>query len=356
MTRSKFNKFIAFSTAATVITTIAAPVTMVMANSTENYKDSNSISNWAKDAVSYLTEKSIMHGSYNYFNPQKAITRGEVAKIMAISLGLADVNDKLDVNVKTGFKDVDGQWFAPYIKLLIDYNKDILRGYGDGTFKPNQEIRRDELAKIIVVAKEIKDNKNVKVSFKDLDKNWAKEYINILASQGIVIGSGNRLFNPSTTVTRESTAVFIHRTLDKEVRVPAEKNPAIIEIITPPVDDSPETDEDKKPITPPSFGGGSSSINPPSSNGNNELITKDPQDFNGTIEKPKVFEGNIKVDITSVSKLENAVIKGDLIIIGNLDNQVNFSNIKVSGKLDLSNLVGKDFNFSGIEVEGEIIL
>lgn len=357
MSKSKFSKFIAFSTAAAVVTTVAA--SGAIASSTVDYKDQASISSWAKDASAYLKEKGIMQGSNGAFSPQKAITRGEVAKIMAVSLGLVDGNKKLDVNVTTGFKDVDGQWFAPYIKLLLDYNKDILSGYEDGTFKPNQEIRRDELAKIIVIANKLELNNNVKVSFKDLKNNWAQKYIYILASNGIVIGSGDGYFNPSTSVTRESTAVFVHRTLEEHVRVPAAKNPSVIEIIKPPSNELSETDEDKKPETPPSSGGGDGSSNiPPSPGGGSEspVISKDPSEFNGTEDSPKVFEGNIKVDITNVSKLENSEIKGDLIISGTTSDRFNFSNIKVSGKLDLSNLSGEIINFDGVEVKGETIL
>lgn len=230
MSKNKFSKIIATSVAAAVVTTVAAPVAGAVASSTGDYKDQTSISSWAKNATAYLTEKGIMQGSNGAFSPQKAITRGEVSKIMAVSLGLVDANVKLDVNVKTGFKDVDGQWFAPYIKLLLDYNKDILKGYSDGTFKPNQEIRRDELAKIIVTAKRLETNENVKVSFKDLNNNWASEQILTLASLGIAVGNGKGNYTPASSVTREEVAVFMHRLLERDIRVAPEKNPAVTEI------------------------------------------------------------------------------------------------------------------------------
>lgn len=75
-----------------------------------------------------------------------------------------------------------------------------------------------------------------------------------------------------------------------------------------------------------------------------------PKEFNGTSQKPKVFEGNIKVDITGISKLENAVINGDLILTGSTS-KITFSNIKVKGNLDVSSVKGSEISFDGIEVE-----
>ncbi|WJY26448.1 hypothetical protein [Sporosarcina trichiuri] len=58
----------------------------------------------------------------------------------------------------------------------------------------------------------------------------------------------------------------------------------------------------------------------------------------------------------NVSELENAVIGGDLILIGDIQDEVTFSNIKVGGNLDLSGLETPITNLSGIEVDGDTIL
>lgn len=75
-----------------------------------------------------------------------------------------------------------------------------------------------------------------------------------------------------------------------------------------------------------------------------------PEEFDGTSEKPKVFKGNIKVDITGMMKLENAVIDGDLVLTGIAD-RITFSNIKVKGHLDISGVKGSEISFDGMEVE-----
>ena len=79
-------------------------------------------------------------------------------------------------------------------------------------------------------------------------------------------------------------------------------------------------------------------------------------DFSGTVEQPKVYEGNVKVDISNVGSLQNAEIKGDLILTGTISDEITFSNITVEGNLDLSALDGNTTNFTGITVKGDTIL
>ncbi|MFJ5768997.1 5'-nucleotidase C-terminal domain-containing protein [Psychrobacillus sp. NPDC093180] len=80
------------------------------------------------------------------------------------------------------------------------------------------------------------------------------------------------------------------------------------------------------------------------------------EDFSGTPEALKVYNGDVTVSVTDVAKLENAVIKGDLILKGNPSGSISFSNITVEGDADFTGLGGKTVNFDGITIIGEMIL
>lgn len=68
------------------------------------------------------------------FNGAKAITRGEMAKALAIAFDL-------EVKSDYSFKDVpDSNEYAEYIKAL--YSNGVAAGYEDGTFKPNESLSR----------------------------------------------------------------------------------------------------------------------------------------------------------------------------------------------------------------------
>ncbi|MHC8514335.1 5'-nucleotidase C-terminal domain-containing protein [Sporosarcina sp. ITBMC105] len=79
-------------------------------------------------------------------------------------------------------------------------------------------------------------------------------------------------------------------------------------------------------------------------------------DFSGTVDEPKVYNGNVTVNITEMLTLGNAVVRGNLTFNGTAAETISFSNIKVTGNLILTNLEGSIFNFNGIEVDGEIII
>jgi hypothetical protein len=53
-------------------------------------------------------------------------------------------------------------------------------------------------------------------------------------------------------------------------------------------------------------------------------------DFSGTLENPKVYAGDVTVDATGVTKLENAIVKGNLILKGNASLEI--VNVTVEGE------------------------
>ncbi|MCA1033470.1 5'-nucleotidase C-terminal domain-containing protein [Bacillus infantis] len=63
---------------------------------------------------------------------------------------------------------------------------------------------------------------------------------------------------------------------------------------------------------------------------NQQPISVPGSEFSGSTSEPKVYEGDVSVDATNVSKLENAVVKGDLTVAGNTS--VTFSNVEVEGE------------------------
>jgi 5'-nucleotidase / UDP-sugar diphosphatase len=78
-------------------------------------------------------------------------------------------------------------------------------------------------------------------------------------------------------------------------------------------------------------------------------------DFSGTPQAPKVYSGNVRVNVTNVALLTNAVVKGNLIITGTLRGVFNLADIQVEGKLDLTGLDAKDYNFKNVKVNGETL-
>lgn len=78
------------------------------------------------------------------FRADAPVNRAEALKILSLAAGLM----KLEGTTVPTFSDVSpDDWFEPYVSAAA--SRDIVSGYGDGTFRPENAITRAEAAKII---------------------------------------------------------------------------------------------------------------------------------------------------------------------------------------------------------------
>lgn len=110
-----------------------------------------------------------------------------------------------------GFSDVDANSESgKAIQGLVD--RGIIRGYSDGTFKPNQHVTRAQAASILGKVLQL-DTTNIKnPEFKDVG-TWHQNYKEIaaLAQAGIMPGYANGEFKLYRAITREEMAEILVR-------------------------------------------------------------------------------------------------------------------------------------------------
>ncbi|MCU6798145.1 S-layer homology domain-containing protein [Paenibacillus sp. WQ 127069] len=81
--------------------------------------------------------------------------------------------------------------------------QNVLSGYSDTEFKPNQNVTRGELAKIAALSMYVNLNTDKKLSFQDVQQSdWSFSYINALVNAGIMKADNDR-FQPGATVSHE---------------------------------------------------------------------------------------------------------------------------------------------------------
>ncbi len=99
------------------------------------------------------------------------------------------------------FTDVPGSHlYADAIKFLKENN--VVSGYEEGTFKPDNPLNRAESLKIILNANNI-PIKKAKTTFPDVsNSDWFEQYVGTAVSKGIVSGYGDGNFKPGNSVTR----------------------------------------------------------------------------------------------------------------------------------------------------------
>lgn len=91
-------------------------------------------------------------------------------------------------------------------------SKNILTGYPDGTFKPNNYISREEAVKVIVLALNKDPKQEQKSKFPDVAEGfWAEEYINVAKDENIITGYPDGRFGLGTNLTRGEMAAILVR-------------------------------------------------------------------------------------------------------------------------------------------------
>ncbi|MEM7552710.1 MAG: S-layer homology domain-containing protein [Cyanobacteria bacterium P01_A01_bin.84] len=100
----------------------------------------------------------------------------------------------------SNFPDVGGHWAAAFIEALL--KKQIIRGFPDGTFKPEAPITRAAFAAIIAKTFFLSTPKKI-VQFNDIKANfWAEAAIYKAANMGFMSGFPDGSFRPGQNLTK----------------------------------------------------------------------------------------------------------------------------------------------------------
>lgn len=166
-----------------------------------NFKDI--ATHWAKTYIEDISSRGIINGypDGNY-KPDNNISRAELVKIAVKMFGLK-VADKITENP---FKDVPAsEWYGPYIKVALDSK--IVKGYDEGTFRPNHNVTRVEALKILLEAAKVTLPTNVKSPFTDvINSGWYAPYVEFAVSNGLANGYSKEKFEPARFITRAEVA------------------------------------------------------------------------------------------------------------------------------------------------------
>ncbi|MEL3960186.1 S-layer homology domain-containing protein [Lysinibacillus endophyticus] len=192
----------------TMATAVAASgVTMVAPIETKantSFTDVSTNNGFYKEIMN-LAERGIIKGYQDgTFRPGVNVTRGQAAKIIAGVLGL----DTMNVS-NPGFKDVPktNEYYGAIAALA---NAGIINGYGDGTFKPNEPVKRNHMAKIIAGAFKLNATSGYITPLKDIRGEY-EGYITALYEYGVTTGKTKTTFDGISNVSRGQLAAFVVR-------------------------------------------------------------------------------------------------------------------------------------------------
>lgn len=166
---------------------------------------------WFYDDAVYAFEKGLMNGTGSTtFSPNLITTRGMIVTI------LYRMENSPAVTGSNPFNDVaDGRWYTDAITWAAANN--IVSGYGEGKFGPNDSISREQMASILYrfaaykgydVAKSADlagytDAESIS-DYALLPMQWAN-------AEGLITGTAATTLDPAGHATRAQVAAIIHR-------------------------------------------------------------------------------------------------------------------------------------------------
>lgn len=153
--------------------------------------------------VSYI--KGYPDGS---FKPQNNVTRAEAAQMFAT---LLNNGTSFGTSSTTKFSDANNGWYSAAINYVV--GKDLIAGYADGTFKPNQNITRAEFAQMI--SGYIKAGFAGSSNFKDVKGHWASDAIDKVYGNKSVAGYPDGSFKPNQNITRAEAVTILNSVFNR---------------------------------------------------------------------------------------------------------------------------------------------
>jgi len=108
------------------------------------------------------------------------------------------------------FSDISGHWAEAWMEQL--YDEGLTSGYPDSTYRPENRVSRAEMAVFLLKAMHgsaYTPPTPAGGSFTDVGGHWAEDWIEQLKEEGITSGYPDGTYRPENQVTRAEMAVFL---------------------------------------------------------------------------------------------------------------------------------------------------
>src|SRR5205085_2282470 len=170
-------------------------------------------SDYFYEAVRYLYCAGVVSGyGDGTFRPYNNTTRGQLSKIVVLAEGWP-----IDTTGGPHFTDVPpDHTFYDYVETA--YNRGIITGYSDGTFRPDTNVKRGQLSKIMVLAQQWPIDTTGGPHFSDVPQSHPfYGYIETAYNHGIITGYSDGTFRPDNNATRGQICKIVYQAITSSV-------------------------------------------------------------------------------------------------------------------------------------------
>jgi hypothetical protein len=172
---------------------------------------------WAEKAINVLGSRGVVKGTNTertIYNPEAKVKRADFMIMLIRALGLS-------ASFEGNFSDVSDNSYY-YDDIGIAKELEIVLGYGNNLFSPEQYISREEMMQMLfntlkATGKNLNNpNSDVLATYTDVDdiSGYALEAVEMMVFNKIVLGKTSTTINPGDLSTRAEAAVIIYRFLN----------------------------------------------------------------------------------------------------------------------------------------------
>lgn len=174
------------------------------------FVDVHPVAHWATEAIDFVVAKGVFSGTgADTFSPDAPMTRGMLAVV------LYNLEGKPGHSYGGSFEDVaQGSWYEEAVYWAAE--KGIVTGYGDGSFGPEDNITREQLAVMLYRYAQYKGYDTAQGGmaireFGDFDSisEYAMQAMTWTVNTGIIGGYSDNTLGPQNTATRAQVAKML---------------------------------------------------------------------------------------------------------------------------------------------------
>ncbi|MDD4046478.1 MAG: S-layer homology domain-containing protein [Sedimentibacter sp.] len=167
---------------------------------------------WAKEWIESAVKIGFVSGYEDgTFKPERTITRAEFSTMLNNAI-------QIEITEKLNFSDVrESDWF--YNEIQKSVAAGFFSGYENNTFRPNNPIKREEVAKVVagaITTGNIEGEGATLLKDYNTIQEWAKESVNTVYNKGYILGYPNKTYMPSKALTRGEAVKIIFEIVDNE--------------------------------------------------------------------------------------------------------------------------------------------
>ncbi len=176
---------------------------------------------WGREKILIMAEAGLVNGMEAHrFEPNRKVTRAMFVTVLGRYGGITD-----GAAAEARFPDVrEGDWFAPYVGWGAGLG--LVQGYDDGSFGPNLEITREQMALILVrycraMGFVLPEQEEKPFLDEEQISFWATDAVHQARRWGLVNGREDGSFDPKGTATRAEMCTIICNLMDRSGAAPA---------------------------------------------------------------------------------------------------------------------------------------